>query len=208
MTIRKGGIPLDKYVITISRQFASMGRTIAQLMSEELNIEFYDRDIVEEASRRMGQDIQYISEVEENGGNIFAKRKFPLGMGLISIQNETFQVQSEIIRDFASADKPSCIIVGRCADFVLKNHPRILNIYIFAPYETRLKNCVEQLGMDEKTGKSMIQQVDHARETYRLRYCDGVHTVLDHRDLLIDSSKFGPEKTAHILCGSVREIFG
>lgn len=199
---------MEKYVVTLSRQFASMGRTIAQLMSEELDIAFYDRDIVEEAARRMGQDIHYISDVEENGGNIFAKRSFPLGMGLISIQNETFQVQSEIIKDFAAADKPSCIVVGRCADFVLKDHPRILNIYVYAPLEARLKNCVELLGMDEKTGKSMIQQVDRARETYRLRYCDGVRSVLDHRDILIDSSRFGPEKTAELLCNTVRSVFG
>ncbi len=199
---------MEKYVVTLSRQFASMGRTIAQRMSEELGIEFYDRDIVEETSKRTGLDIHSISDVEENGGNIFAKRRFPLGMGLISIQNETFQVQSEIIKDFASKDKPSCIIVGRCADFVLRDHPRVLNIYIYAPYEARLKNCVEKLGMDEKTGKAMIQQVDRARETYRLRYSDGVRTVLDHRDLLIDSSRFGPEKTADLLCGVVRSVFG
>ncbi|MCD8144857.1 MAG: cytidylate kinase-like family protein [Oscillospiraceae bacterium] len=199
---------MEKYVVTLSRQFASMGRTIAQRMSEELGIEFYDRDIVEETSKRTGLDIHSISDVEENGSNIFAKRRFPLGMGLISIQNETFQVQSEIIKDFASKDKPSCIIVGRCADFVLRDHPRVLNIYIYAPYEARLKNCVEKLGMDEKTGKAMIQQVDRARETYRLRYSDGVRTVLDHRDLLIDSSRFGPEKTADLLCGVVRSVFG
>ena len=198
---------MEKYVVTISRQFASMGRTIAQRMSEQLGIEFYDRDIVEEAARRTGLDSRYISEIEEKGGNIFAKRQFPLGMGLISIQNETFETQSEMIKDLAAQDKPSCIIVGRCADYVLRDHPRILNIYVYAPYEARLKNCVEKLGMDEKTAKSMILQVDRARETYRLRYCDGVKSVLDGRDLLIDSSRFGPEKTADLLCDVVRSVF-
>ena len=198
---------MEKYVVTISRQFASMGRTIAQRMSEQLGIEFYDRDIVEEAARRTGLDSRYISEIEEKGGNIFAKRQFPLGMGLISIQNETFETQSEMIKDLAAQDKPSCIIVGRCADYVLRDHPRILNIYVYAPYEARMKNCVEKLGMDEKTAKSMILQVDRARETYRLRYCDGVKSVLDGRDLLIDSSRFGPEKTADLLCDVVRSVF-
>lgn len=199
---------MEKYVVTISRQFASMGRTIAQRMSQKLGIEFYDRDIVEEAAKRMGQDIHSISDVEENGGNIFARRRFPLGMGLISIQNETFHTQSEIIKDLAAKEKPSCIIVGRCADFVLRDHPRVLNIYLYAPYEARLKNCVESLGMDEKTGKQLIAQVDRARETYRLRYSDGVRTVLDHRDILIDTSRFGPEKTADILCDIVLDVFG
>ena len=198
---------MEKYIVTISREFASMGRTIAQRMSRQLGIDFYDRDIVEEASRRTGMDIQYISNVDENGGNIFAKRRFPLGMGLVSVQNEIFEAQSEFIKDLAADDKPSCIIVGRCADYVLKDYPRILNIYVFAPYEARLKNCVEKLGMDEKTGRSMIQQVDKARENYRFSYCRGVKNVLDNRDLLVDSSRFGPEKTADILCDVVLDAF-
>lgn len=196
---------MDKFVVTISRQFASMGRTIAQEMSKELGIEFYDRDIVEATARRMGQPVPEISKAEENGASIFSNRRYPLGMGLISMQQEIFYVQSNIIRDLAH--KESCIIVGRCADSILQDIPRCLNIYVYAPYEARLKNCTGLLGMDEKTAKRMIREVDKAREIYRLRYCDGVKTVLDHRDLMIDSSKFGPERTAHILSDIVREVF-
>lgn len=196
---------MDKYVVTISRQFASMGRTIAQEMSKELGIEFYDRDIVEATAKRMGLPVPEISKTEENGASIFANRRYPLGMGLISMQQEVYYVQSNIIRDLAQ--KESCIIVGRCADSILKGMPRCLNIYVYAPYEARLRNCTELLGMDEKMAKRMIREVDKAREIYRLRYCDGVKTVLDHRDLMIDSSKFGPEKTAHILSDIVKDIF-
>lgn len=196
---------MDKYVVTISRQFASMGRTIAQEMSKELGIEFYDRDIVEATAKRMGLPVPEISKTEENGASIFANRRYPLGMGLISMQQEVYYVQSNIIRDLAQ--KESCIIVGRCADSILKGMPRCLNIYVYAPYGARLRNCTELLGMDEKMAKRMIREVDKAREIYRLRYCDGVKTVLDHRDLMIDSSKFGPEKTAHILSDIVKDIF-
>lgn len=197
---------MEKYVVTISRQFASLGRTIAMAMSEELGINFYDRDIVEETAVRMGQTVTEISNIEETPGSIFAIRKFPLGMGLMSMQQETFEVQSNIIRDLA--EKESCIIVGRCADSVLRDMPRCLNIYVYAPYEERLKNCTERLGMDLKTAKSMIKDVDRAREVYRLRYCDGVNNVFDLRNIMIDSSKYGPEKTAKILCGIVRSVFG
>ena len=196
---------MEKYVVTISRQFASMGRTIAQHMSQELGIEFYDRDIVEETARRTGQSIAGISQIEENGASIFANRKYPLGMGLISMQQETFEVQSNIIRDLAKQE--SCIIVGRCADSVLRDVPRSLHIYVYAPYEARMKNCVEKLEMDAKTAKKMIADVDKAREIYRLRYSEGVKSVLDHRHLLIDSSRFGPEMTAHLLSMIVKEAF-
>ena len=61
--------------------------------------------------------------------------------------------------------------------------------------------------MDEKTARRMIREVDKAREIYRMRYCEGVKEVFDHRDLMIDSSKYGAEKTARILCGVVKEVF-
>lgn len=192
----------ERYIITISRQFASLGRTIGKNMAKELGIGFYDRDIVEETARRMHLPIPEVSMEEEKAGSIFENRKYPLGMGLVSMKQEIFSVQSNIIRDLAK--KESCIIVGRCADVLLKDYDRVLNIYIYAPYAARLKNCVDSLGMDEKTARSMIREVDRARELYRLRYCDGVKEVFDHRDFMIDSSRFGAEKTAQILCGVVR----
>lgn len=194
---------MDKYIITISRQFASLGRTIGKAMAKELGIGFYDRDIVEETARRMKLPVPEISREEEKAGSIFENRKYPLGMGLISMKHEIFAVQSNIIRDLAQ--KESCIIVGRCADAILKDYDRTLNIYVYAPYEARLKNCVESLGMDEKTAKSMIREVDKARELYRMRYCEGIREVFDQRDIMIDSSKYGAEKTARILCAVVRE---
>ena len=193
----------ERYVITISRQFASMGRTIGKTMAKEVGIGFYDRDIVEETARRMHLPIPEVSMAEEKAGSIFENRKYPLGMGLVSMKQEIFYVQSNIIRDLAK--KESCIIVGRCADMLLKDYDRVLNIYIYAPYEARLKNCVDSLGMDEKTARSMIREVDRARELYRLRYCEGVKEVFDHRDFMIDSSKYGPEKTSDILCAVARE---
>lgn len=197
---------MDKFTITISRQFASMGRTIGQYMAKELDIGFYDRDIVEETARRMHLPVPEISKAEETAGSIFESRKYPLGMGLVSMKQEIFAVQSNIIRDLAK--KESCIIVGRCADVLMKDCDRVLNIYIYAPYEFRFKNCVESLGMDEKTAKNMIREVDRARELYRLRYCEGIKEVFDHRDIMIDSSKYGAEKTADILCAVVRKALG
>lgn len=196
---------MEKYSITISRQFGSLGRTIAQEMSKELGIEFYDRDIVEATAKRMGLPVPEISREEENAGSIFESRKYPLGIGLVSMKQEIFAVQKNIIRDLAR--KESCIIVGRCADSILQDYDRVLNIYIYAPVEERVKNCTEKLGMDEKTARRMIREVDKAREIYRMRYCEGVKEVFDHRDLMIDSSKYGAEKTARILCGVVKEIF-
>jgi len=192
-------------VITISRQFGAMGRTIAQNMAENLGIEFYDRDIVEKTAKRMNLPVSEISNEEERFGGFFAERRYPLGMGPVSLQEEIFQVQSNIIRDLAS--KESCILVGRCADYCLKDMDRVLNIFIYASEAQRKENCITKLGMNENTAEKMIKSVDKAREAYRHKYCAGVTGDFDHRDICIDSGKFGIEDTSKILCGIVRSIF-
>ena len=197
---------MDKYVITISRQFGALGRTIAQRMSEELGIEFYDRDIVEHTAKRMGLPVSYISAEEERSGNIFEEKIYPLGVGPVSLQEELFQIQTNIIRDFAQ--KESCIIVGRCSDYLLRDMDRVLNIYVYAPVEKRVENCTAILGMDEKTARKMIQEVDRARDGYRKKYCRNMSGIFDNRDICIDSGKFGAFATADILCGVARSVFG
>ncbi len=196
---------MEKYVITISRQFASLGRSIAQQVSKEMQIEFYDRDIVESTAKRMGQPISVISQEEENANIKFFRRKYPLGMGVANMQDEIFNVQTEIIRDFA--DKESCIIVGRCAGSVLSDYPKVLNVFVYAPYKERLKNCTEVLGMQEKNAKRMIKEVDKARENYRLRYSDADNPYADY-DLMLDSSKFGVEGSASVIIDVAKQYFG
>ena len=194
---------MEQYVITISRQFGSMGRTIAQHLSEELGIEFYDRDIVEATAKRMGQSVKAISNAEESAGSFFLRKKYPFKMGIYSISDEIYAVQKNIIRDMAQ--KQSCIIVGRCADSILQDMPNHLNVYIYAPFEARLYNCTHDLMMDESTARKMIKEVDTARTNYQRKYCPEVKSVFDHKDLMIDSSKFGIDGTVKLLSAIVRE---
>jgi cytidylate kinase len=192
---------MEPYVITISRQFASLGRTIAQQLSEVLGIEFYDRDIVEVTSKRMLLPISMISDEEEQANSAFLKRKNHLGMGVVNLEDEIFEVQANIIQDLASQE--SCIIVGRCGHFLLREHPKSLHIYVYAPYEARLYNCIHVLKMDEKTAHRMLREVDKAREVYRQRYAKGMDNIYDAFDLMIDSNRFGVEGTVSILADIV-----
>ena len=194
---------MEKYVITISRQFGSMGRSIAHKLSEMMDIEFLDRDIVEMTAKRMGLPVSMISDEEEGAKARFWKRIYPLGSGVPSLKDEIFSVQSNIIHDFV--DKSSCIIVGRCSEYILKDEPNLLRVYIYAPYEQRLKNCTEILGMDESTAKRLIKEVDSARENYHKLYVPGYTNPFDNRDICIDSSRFGIEGTAKILEKMIRE---
>ena len=196
---------MKQYVVTMSRQFGSMGRMIAQQLSRELGVNFYDRDIVEETASRMGLPVSVISNTEENSKSIYFKQQYPLGMGIASMRDEIFLIQKNIIRDLAQ--KESCIIVGRCADSILTDMENRLNVYIYAPMDARLRNAVELAKLDEKTAKKMIREIDRSRELYHRRYCPEYVDASTNKDIMIDSSRFGAEGTVKILAGLVREMF-
>ena len=197
---------MKQYVVTISRQFGSTGRMIAQQLSREQGVDYYDRDIVEETASRMGLPVSVISNTEENSKSIYFRQQYPLGMGIASMRDEIFLIQKNIIRDLAQ--KESCIIVGRCADSILMDMENHLNVYIYAPMDVRLRNAVELAKLDEKTAKKMIREIDRSRELYHRRYCPEYVDPSTNKDIMLDSSRFGAEGTVKILAGLVRELFG
>lgn len=197
---------MEHFTITITRQFGSMGRTIAKALAQELGVEFYDRDIVEEVSRQLNLPVSQISDTEEQArSSPFRLRMFPLGTDKEYMQNIIFDVQKNIIKDLAS--KNSCIIVGRCSDAILEGRPNNINLYIYAPVEKRLENCVQLLGMEEATARRAITHVDKARIAYHRSYAGFLPSDPAHKHLMIDSSLLGPEETAHWLAHLARKRF-
>ncbi len=196
-----------KYVVTITRQFGSMGRPIARELSERLGIEYYDRDIVEEISKQMNLPVSTISQLEERYSSPnFFNMVFPLGFSTAQKQDQIFDVQTKIINELV--EKQSCIIVGRCSDYLMRDHPRHLNIYIYSSYENRLKNCIERLNMNEDEARKMIQEVDKARANYHKRFANGtLPSDLIYKDIMIDSNLFGIEGTADYLADIVKRKF-
>lgn len=195
---------MKQYVVTISREFASMGRSIAQRLAAELGVEFYDRDIVEETAKRMNLPVSEIAGTEEAANNLYFKRIYPLGMSIKSMQDEVFLIQKNIIRDLAA--KESCIIVGRCADEVLKDFDNALNVHIFAPAEARYRNCVELLHLEPETARKMISRVDRSRAAYHRVYGGG--DVFANCHLMLNSAEFGIEGSAALLAALARSRFG
>ena len=195
----------EKFVVTITRQFGSLGRPIARMVSENLGIEYYDRDIVEMTSKDLNLPVSAVSDVEESAKSAFFNMNYPLGMGTTSIQDSVFAVQKKIIVDLA--ERESCIIVGRCADHILEDYKNIIHIFIYAPYEARLKNCVERLNMRPDEAKKMIASVDKARESYHRHYCGYVMSDKEHKHVMIDSSLLGVEGTCEILTEIIRKRF-
>ena len=121
----------SKYVVTITRQFGSMGRPIAKKMAEKLGIEYYDRDIVDQAAKKLNLPVSVVDEVEETAKKVkvspFARMMFPLGKGTSNTQDKIFEAQQNIIKFLA--EKETCIIVGRCADFTLEEMENAMHPY-------------------------------------------------------------------------------
>ncbi len=192
------------YCITITRQFGSLGRPIAKKMSEILDINYYDRDIVDKTAKKMNLPISIVGNAEEQDKSGFFNMKFPLGTASDSIQDDIFNTQYKIINELA--DKESCIIVGRCSDYVLQDRKRSLHIFIYAPIEDRLKNCVDYLHMDFDTARRMIADVDKARQNYHKKYAKFTMDDYRYKDISINSSILGVEGTAEHLSSIIREI--
>lgn len=197
---------MEKFTITITREFGSLGRSIAKELSGELGVELYDRDIVEEVAKQLNLPISTISEEEERAKQGFLPRMFPLGTDEAYIQDIIFDVQKGIIRELAK--KSSCILVGRCSDYLLEKEKNNINIFIYAPYGKRLENCVQTLGMTESEAKRMISSVDKARRAYHKKYAGYLPNDPEHKSLMIDSSLLGVKGTAKLIAQIVYQLFG
>ncbi|MFT4005399.1 MAG: cytidylate kinase-like family protein [Lacrimispora sp.] len=197
---------MEKFTITITREFGSLGRSIAKELSRELGVEFYDRDIVEEVSQKLNLPISQVSDEEEKSKHSFWPRMFPLGTDEDYIQDIIFDVQKDIILDLAK--RSSCILVGRCSDYLLEHEKNNINIFIYAPYAKRLENCIETLGMTESEAKRMITSVDRARNIYHKKYAGFLPNDPEHKNLMIDSSLLGVTGTATLIADMVRKLYG
>ena len=197
---------MKKFTITITREFGSLGRSIAKELSRELGVEFYDRDIVEEVAKQLNLPVSTVSDEEEKSKQSFLPRMFPLGTDEAYIQDIIFDVQKGIILDLARRN--SCILVGRCSDYLLEKEKNNINIFIYAPYEKRLENCVNALGMTESEAKRMIASVDRARNAYHKKYAGYLPGDPEHKNLMIDSSLLGVTGTAKLIAQIVHQLYG
>lgn len=191
----------NTYIITIQRQFGSLGRPIAKKLSEILQIEYYDRDILEIASKELNRTREELRDYDEKS---YSKMKYPLGFGTPKMQDYLFSVQQCVISELATYDK-SCIIVGRCSDYILRHLKNTINIFIYAPYEKRLKNCIDVLGMSETEAKDMIAKVDKARDNYHQYYTGLPAATTNGRQIMIDSSFVGVDETAEMLAEMIKK---
>ena len=162
------------YVITIERQYGSGGRITGMRLAEELGIHYYDEEILKMTSETSAIGEQYFRLADEKAGNNLLYRTVtnmkpelsaPVkdGHKLTSPEN-LFRFQSELIRELA--DNESCIIIGRCADYVLKDNPDVIRLFFYAPLEDCIRRVVDQNGISAKEAEKKIAKIDKYRAEY------------------------------------------
>jgi cytidylate kinase len=198
-------------VITVTRQFGSLGRKIARQVADNLGYEYYDRDIIELAVKEMRGDIEKLSMFDGKLASPFDKMMYPLGKGNSHMKQSLFEMEKSVMVDLATTR--NCVIVGRCSDYVLRKYDvpeeNMLNVFIYAPIEKRLTNCKEELNIDDPgEAYKYLTKVDKAREEFYKYYTKHSFASNKYRNLLIDSSMADFDKVADIITDTAKIKFG
>lgn len=196
-----------KIVITIARQFGSGGREIGEKVAELLGIPCYDKELIKDAAAKGSLNEEVLKVTDESAANsllyTLAMGSNILGAGAhfnykMPLNDKLFILQSEIIKEYADAG--SCVIIGRCADYVLNERSDLLKIFIYGDIQHRQARIKERYP-DIKSSQVMdvIVKTDKRRSSYYNFYTGNKWGAHDNYDLMINSSIFGVEKTAEMI---------
>jgi cytidylate kinase len=220
-TLPDGVPPEDRVVVTITRQFASGGAEIGQLVSQKSQLHYIDRDIIERVAGRLGVDTRHVERQDEQTagmtGHIFesiqASNPFFVNYSTLFGQASSTTQMHEIAYlhltqrvVLEAATDGDAVIVGRGSQFLLHNVPRTLHAYIFAPTPYRIENAMKQYNLDHARATRLIQQRDYEHDSYLRKYygSDGHQPGLYH--LLINTSLFSLELAADLIVQSLDVI--
>ncbi len=187
---------MDNFVIVIGRQYGGGGRKLGKALAKKLNVPYYDKELLAEAAERMGYSENIFNKADEKRPS-FLRSLLSFNYGATSAPYNTFslnneniyRLQSDVIRQICA--QGSCVIVGRTADYVMREHPGLLSIFVHAPQPVRISRIVENKEAGgEDDAADMIKKKDHDRESYYNYFTNRKWGDAANYDLTVDSSKF------------------
>ena len=193
---------LNKHmVITISREYGSGGRYVGRLVADKLGIKLYDKDFIEKLAAKTGLSGEYIENNEQrrNSLEIFNSGYYS---GLNN-SDELFIKESELIKEVA--EQESCVIIGRCADFILKDRNDVIKVFIYSSSENKLKRVTEIYGIEKSRAEKEIKRINKLRANHYKYYTGKEWNNNSNYDICINSDDLGVEKTADLICKMVEE---
>ena len=190
-----------KFVITVSREYGSGGRYVGRLIADKLGIKFYDKDLIVKLAEKTGLTEEYIEKNEEQRDPLsILNNGFYSGL---SNSDELFIRESELIKELAS--KESCVIIGRCADFILKDNKNVLKVFISGTMKDKIKRATKIYGLEEKEAEKEINRINKLRASHYKHYTGNEWLEASNYDICINSDLYGVEKTADLICDLVKE---
>ena len=198
---------MEKKIITISREFGSGGRTVGRMIAERLGIPFYDKELVDQVALESGFAPNFVEEHGEHspGKSLFSYAFIPQGipgvMNGLSTADFLWNIQCSVILQLA--DKGPCVIVGRNADYILKDRPDCLHAYIHADMDFRADRIVRLYGESEKSPQARLQEKDKRRRVNYQHYTGRAWGQAQNYDICLDSGRLGVEQCADIIIGMV-----
>lgn len=172
-------------IITIGREYGSGGRLIAKRLSEEMGITFYDKQLITEVAKKTGFSENFIRDTEhQRPTNSFLYDLYTT-VATPSVPDQVFIAQAKVIK--AAAARESCVIVGRCADYILREEPHVLKVFVNAPLDQRIKRAREEYGVTEPNLESYVIRQDKSRASYYNYFATGRWGQSREYDLCINS---------------------
>ena len=200
---------MKKTIITISRQFGSGGRTIGRKVAEKLGIPFYDKELVEQVALESGFAPKFVEEHGEHSPGksllsyAFAPQGVPGVMKGLSTADFLWNIQCSVILQLA--EQGSCVIVGRNADYILKDREDVLNVYIYADMDFRADRIVRLYGDSEKSPEARLKEKDKRRSVNYQHYTGRIWGAAENYDLCVNTAKLGVDKAVEVILNALSE---
>lgn len=190
-----------KIIITIARQYGSGGRYIGRLVADKLGIKFYDKDFILKLAEETGLSAEYIENNEQKRDTLAT-----LNNGYyngLNNSDELFVKEAELIKEVAS--KESCVIIGRCSDFILKDNENVIKVFVYSTMENKVKRATEIYGINKSKAEKEIKRINKLRANHYKFYTNRDWDDYSNYDIAINSDYLGVEKSADLICELVRE---
>lgn len=179
----------SKLIITIGRQFGAEGHEIGKELAERIGFQLYDKDMLALAAEKSGIDINVLAPADETFYGHMLSPYLTIGKLSPSMGDKLFKLQTNIIHDLAA--KGSCIIIGRLADYILKDNPNCIKAFVYAPFEKRVEIIKNKHGISEAEAKKLVKKMDAARKNYYTYYSDGKWDKKEGKDIMLNRDAFG-----------------
>lgn len=200
-----------KKIITITRQYGSGGHDIGKLLAQKLDIPFYDKELISLAAKESGVSPEVFAQADEKRTNsllyslstgLYTYGNGYSAMGDLPMNDRLYILQHKIIKE--KAEKETFVVVGRCADYILKEYDNVVRVFVYADIDARTRRAVERLDIEPSRARQAVAKADKNRANYYSFYSGQKWGAPENYDLCINSTKLSAEQAADLVIDYIK----